>query len=485
MIKNARRLTAIDDEAARRGLRVGLSLSDSRARVPDLEVMDNDEAADRALLNDIARWCDRYTPLVALDGKDGLFLDITGCAHLFDGEDMLAKDCIKRLIHQGFAARSAIAPTAVAAHALCRYSDQHSLELGEEKAALSPLPLSALGLDGECVLGLERTGIKTIGELESLPRAPLTTRFGETPLVKLDEALGKLERPLNPLRPAPLVMAERRFPEPLLRDEDIFIVVEILCRSLSQSLEARGEGARQVAALLFRTDGHVIDIPFGISQPERDPKKLMTLFRHAFERKGSSVDAGFGFDLIRLSAHSTGKYEQEQTSFSGDDAVQSDTSHLIDRLSIRLGSAAVERLVPQNSPVPQRAQIRYSALAIAQMPADQLQWERHEKAAEPLNRPVTLFEEPERIEVLADIPDGPPIRFRWRRVLYDVKRAEGPERIRQPWWSGTRLSDGGRTRDYYRLEDENGRRFWAFRDGLYETAEAHKPPAWYLCGLFV
>lgn len=485
MIRNARRLTALDDEAARRGLRTGLTLPEARARVPDLEVTDADGLADAALLKDIARWCDRYTPLVAFDGAAGLFLDITGCAHLFGGEEALAKDCVRRLGRQGFAARTAIAPTPVAARALCRYSDLPSVAKGEEESALSSLPLDALGLQAETVRGLERTGIKTIGELSGLPRAPVTTRFGEEPLLKLDEALGRLDRPLSPLRPAPLVMAERRFAEPLLRDEDVFVVVEALCRSLSGSLEARGEGARQAAVTLFRTDGHVIEIPFGISRAERQPEKLMTLFRHAFERKDGGIDAGFGFDLIRLSALSVSPFEEEQTGFSGDGTAQSDTAHLIDRLSIRLGGAAVQRLVPQNSHVPQRAQIRQSALAVADAPAAALSWPREDKEDEPLDRPVTFFEQPEQIEVLADVPDGPPVRFRWRRVLYDVKRAEGPERIRQPWWAGTRLSDGRRTQDYYRLEDETGRRFWAFRDGLYEDADAAAPPVWYLCGLFV
>ncbi len=93
-------------------------------------------------------------------------------------------------------------------------------------------------------------------------------------------------------------------------------------------------------------------------------------------------------------------------------------------------------------------------------------------------RPLRLFVRPEPIEALAEVPDGPPLRFRWRRVLHDVAATEGPERIAAPWWRRANAP----TRDYFRAEDSRGRRFWLYREGLFgcETAQAK----WFVHGVF-
>jgi protein ImuB len=95
----------------------------------------------------------------------------------------------------------------------------------------------------------------------------------------------------------------------------------------------------------------------------------------------------------------------------------------------------------------------------------------------PPERPLRLFARPEPVEVIAEVPEGAPLRFRWRRVMVEVARAEGPERIAPEWWRG----EDHATRDYFRVEDGEGRRYWLFRQGLYRETEH---PVWYVHGLF-
>ncbi len=120
-IKGAQRITGLTDGAARLGLKTGMGLADARARYPKLPVVEADPEADQRLLENIADWCDRYTPLVGLDPPDGLFLDVTGCAHLFGGETALARDLVTRLTQQGLRARVAVADTVGGAWGVARY----------------------------------------------------------------------------------------------------------------------------------------------------------------------------------------------------------------------------------------------------------------------------------------------------------------------------------------------------------------------------
>ena len=94
-----------------------------------------------------------------------------------------------------------------------------------------------------------------------------------------------------------------------------------------------------------------------------------------------------------------------------------------------------------------------------------------------------MFEAPEPVETLAELPDGVPARFIWRRASRRVVKAEGPERLGAEWWAlGTAKPQ--RTRDYYRVEDENGRRYWLYREGLYGREDADRAPSWWIAGVF-
>ena len=534
---NALRLTALDARARARGLTVGLSLADARARVPDLDAVEEDLKADRLLLEAIADWCDRYTPLVALDPpgtqkpgtqkpgrqegqrggrhtipkngdpKDGLLLDITGCAHLFGGEAALLDDMLTRLKIQGFAARGAIAGTMSAASALARYgkTDRNRpiiIPPGQQQAALASLPLAALRLDTDIVDALAQVGLRSIADLASRPRAPLAARFGLGLITRLDAALGDTVETLSPRQNPPALVAERRFAEAIVLQDTIFQVVLSLGASISETLSMRGEGARLLEVSMFRVDGTVTRTRIGTGRPLRDPALILRLFAERLKGTETEIDAGFGFDLIRLAVLHNTRDDPRQIDISGHQELDESIERLIDRLGARLGMENVTRYLPGDSHVPEiEAHLVPAALAKeAAMAWPDLSSRQRQV---PIDRPIRFFSPPEPIETLAEVPDGPPIRFRWRKVSYDVRLAEGPERIAPPWWQG----NPSPTRDYFRVEDGQGRRFWIFREGLYEPSRDHVPassideassvddacpapaetpslPRWYMQGLF-
>ena len=499
-MKNALRLVALDEAAERLGLTRGMALADARAMIPALGVADDDLGADAALLEAIADWAERYTPLVALDpgsAQPGLFLDITGCAHLFGGESELVADLVARLQRQGFCARAAIADTPGAASALARFgADSVSVVPVDAAAAvLKPLPLAALRLAADTIAALDRVGLKRIGQIMGAPRGPLAGRFGRTLIQRLDQALGIDEEAISPRRSVPAMLAERSFSEPIGLEEHVAAALASLAATLCQMMETHGVGARLLELSLFRVDGAVSRIAIGTGRPLRTPKRVLALFHEKLAGLATEIDAGYGFDMVRLAVLEAAPLSAAQIDLSGDAVAEADLEGLIDRIGIRLGSRAIGRFAARDSHIPERAEafadfsssplegeagflrfaISKSALEIpeggedtdADVPG----------ASDAIARPLRLFARPEPVEAIAEVPDGPPARFRWRRTLYRVARAEGPERIAAEWWR-----DDDLTRDYFRVEDASGHRFWLFREGLYghETAA----PRWYLHGVF-
>jgi protein ImuB len=476
-------LVAVDAVAERLGLRAGLALAQARAMHPALTAVPEDQAADARLLDAIADWCQRYTPLVAIDPPDGILLNIGGCAHLFGGEAKLRDNLLARVTRFGFAARPAIATTIGAASAAARFSDTTIIIAGQERDVLTPLPLSALRLPDDMVPALARVGLKRIGDIIDLPRAPLVARFGVDLLRQLDRALGREDEPLSPLLPVAPYVADKSFHEPIAREEDVLATVARLAARLERTLAARGDGARRLELALFRTDGAVKRIAAGTSRPTRDPQAIRALFVERLAALGDEIDPGFGFDLARLSVLVAEPCPETQIGLGGhEDQVELDS--LVDRLSARLGRRRVSRLVAQDSHIPELAAVALPAQtqtrACAEPGWDAFRRFRAEAALSP--RPLRLLAKPEPIaDVFALVPDGPPVRFRWRRALHEVIAAEGPERIEGAWWS----EHGGPARDYFRVEDKAGLRFWLFRAGLYrDMPRSLSVPCWFLHGMY-
>lgn len=475
-VKGALRLAAVDRAARRRGLAPGLTLADARARIPDLAVVEHDPAADAAFFEKVADDCDRWTPLVALDAADGLMLDITGCAHLFGGEAAMRARLLAHLKRHGLGAIGVIAGTPDAARALARagegrVGDGGVVEPGGEAKAVAGLPIALLGISEEVATGLSRAGLKTIGDLAARPGTPLAARFGEDLLVRLRRVRGEEDIRLVPRRPLPAAIAERRFAEPIARAEDIEATLALLVDDLALMLEARGEGGRAFEASFFRADGAVRRLKIETARPSRDHAALARLWREKIEALADPIDPGFGFDLVRLAVLRAEPLTPAQVSLDGRAIEEEEVAALIDRLAVRLGRERVLRFLLRDTHDPSRASALVPA---ADLPASPLA-----PPADGLPRPLTMFEPPQPVEALAEVPDGPPLRFRWRRVVHEVARAEGPERIAPEWW---RQPEGVSTRDYYRVENREGRRFWLFRAGLYGRESGE--PRWFLHGLF-
>lgn len=482
--RNAQRVAALDERAEALRLKPGMGIADARAMHPAIDIVEADPQGDLRLLESLADWCDRYTPLVALDGIDGLFLDITGCTHLFGGEHAMLDEILARFFHQGFDVRAGIASTAGAAWAAARFRRRCIVEIGGEEALLAPLPLAALRIDPEIRSSLESVGLRTIGAILAAPRAPLVRRFGVALLLRIDQALGRQDEAVSPRLPVAPLSVERHLAEPVILTDDIERLVFLLATALKTDLERRGEGARVVALLLFRVDGVVTRLAVGTSRSMREPRLILKLFQEKLAAVGEDFDAGYGFDLIRLAVLATAPFDLRQ----GDLADESEDSAenlavFADRIRARLGDNAVLKPVAIESHLPERA--------IAAIPY----WEEApqrtsppKKPARPKElpsttpfqpeRPIRLFQAPEPVEVPAsEIPDGPPRQFRWRRALYRVAKVEGPERVAAEWWRKEEP-----TRDYFRIEDTDGRRYWLYRQGLYDASKP--PPRWFMHGMF-
>ena len=481
---NTLRISALDDAAAHLGLAVGLPLANARAICPDVQVHDADEAADAAALNAIACWCDRFTPLVALDPPHGLFLDITGCAHLFGGEAAMMNLVCGILTVQGFKVSGAIAATAVCARTLTRHAHGRIIGDGEEADAVRPLPVSALGADIAVVTGLRRAGLKTIGDVAERGRHEITARFGARFTALLEQALGESDTPISPRKPLPDYIVEKRFAEPVATEAVISATLSRLAGTLVSAMARQGKGARRLEACFFRTDGAVRAIAVDTGQPVTRGEVIERLFRERLDAVADPLDPGFGFDLIRLAASRTEIVVQEQRDLDAHVHDQDEISALIDRIAARIGGKRVVVHLPQDTHIPERA-VWAAPAQHHLVEAAQAVWPAR-AAGEPPLRPLRLFERPEQIKVIAEVPDGPPARFVWRRATHAVVRAEGPERVAMEWW---RAGSAVLTRDYFRVEDEEGLRFWLYRDGLYDREieqQDGKPvhPNWFMHGLF-
>lgn len=512
------RVAAINQAAQASGLSPGQSLADARALEPNIRTFDADPAGDLAALADFATWCGRYTPWSAVDGLEnggagGLWLDVTGCTHLFapgaQGEAALLDDLLRRFTAAGYTARAGLADTPGAAWAAARYTSSTSVIIapGKQQDTLTPLPLTALRLPPETVDSLSRLGLRQIGDLIALPRSGLARRFGETVTRRLDQALGRIPEPLSPQSPQPSWRLCANFAEPLGEPASVIAAVHRLIESLCLQLTTAGRGVRQLELALYRvgggsktasrglTTGRVDTFTIGTSQASRDTDHLLRLIREQLDRlpeplPDSPAAIEQTIEFLALTAVTTEILSMAQTSYIGDRRQEAETTgleQLIDRLSARLGPHNVVRFTNRESHLPERTQTTAAALdsraSLAPAAPPSSPWPTIS-----CPRPPRLLPDPEPVTAIAPVPDDPPVLFRWRRHTHRIVRAEGPERLAPEWWHDQTSSPSPQTRDYYRVEDADGQRFWLYREGLYDESAPQSDnsgtPRWYLHGFF-
>ncbi|CAN5293550.1 DNA polymerase Y family protein [soil metagenome] len=505
---------ALNPQARALGVSRGQTQADALAMVPGLTCRPADIAADLRALQGLAIWAERWSPAVTIDtteaGREGLWLDVTGAPHLFGGESALLAGIERRLAQAGVHARAALAETPGAAWAMARWvgrADGRLVTPGGGRAALSDLPVEALRLDDATVRQARRFGLKRIGDLYDMPRAGLARRFREgtksagtergVALVRrLDQALGFTAEALVPTRAPARYRAWEAHAEPIGDIAGVEGRLPELAADLSAALEKDGQGARSLTLTAFRTDGRTTALSIKLGLAGRDAGVWMRLFR---ERGLERLDLGFGADALMLNADLTEPVVAHQVSMEDEDAARHAESltALIDRLSARLGEAAVQVAEPQGSWIPERAERWRPALGtlgLATVPPPGATVCGDADRA----RPILMLDPPEPVEAIAELPDGAPAQFTWRRVSRRVSRADGPERLSPEWWR-PRPGSGGqngddpygrqvRTRDYYRVEDDQGLRYWLFREGLYgwdyTGADDQRAPSWWMHGMF-
>ncbi|WP_426040806.1 Y-family DNA polymerase [Brevundimonas sp. TWP2-3-4b1] len=478
---------ALNPAARTLNLSRGQTQADALAMVPHLVCHPADPAADLRALEALAFWGERWSPAVTVDpsegGLEGLFLDLTGATHLFGGEDGAIDRIEQRLAEAGIRARAAMAPSPGAAWALARWGNATRIASDADvREALAPLPVDSLRIDDAALKQTRRFGLKRIGDLYPMPRAGLARRFRDGAGVglvrRLDQALGATAEALIPTRAPPRYRGWEAYADPLTDTAGIEARLPGLAESLARTMESDGQGARALTLTAFRVDGRASAVSVRMGRALRDVSIWMRLFRETgIER----IDPGFGIDALMLTADLTEPMVALQVSMGEEQQARhaEGMAALIDRLSARLGEASVRVATPQGSWMPERAERWAPALTSAPVR------DRHDPGRA---RPLLLLDPPEPVETLADLPDGAPARFTWRRVTRRVTRADGPERLSPEWWRPRPDGRQSRTRDYYRIEDDQGLRYWLFREGLYGAeytgAKDERAPSWWMHGMF-
>ncbi len=462
-------LSAIDANAAKLGLHVGMPAAKAQALVQGLRMVDADPAGDLAALERLTLWAlSQYSPVVAIDPPDGIVMDTEGADHLQGGEELMLSGLVNRFRGRGLLARAVVADTWGAAFGLARSmtAETKVVPLGKTADAVIRLPLSSLRLSAETIVSLRTLGFKTVGELAATPRAPLSLRFGPEIGRRLDQMFGRVAEPIDPIRCPEIIEVHRAFAEPIGAAETIAKYVSRLVIKLCRELQAGGLGVRRTDLIVYRVDNTIQALRAGTAKPVRDVAWLTKLLHDRIEK----IDPGFGIEKLSLAATMVEPLDDKQivSSLVAESTV--DVGAFVDVLGNR-GTYRIYRVAPVASDVPERSVKRISPVAADVGQTWPTVWPR----------PVRLMDRPELIEVMALLPDHPPVWFTWRGKRRRVKRADGPERIFGEWWQ--RTSEWAAVRDYFTVEDETGERYWIFRsgDGVDSDTGSHR---WFLHGVF-
>ncbi|MBI3408394.1 MAG: DNA polymerase Y family protein [Planctomycetes bacterium] len=475
--------------AAQAGVRPGMTLAEARTIATHLLVEEDEPAADIQALRQLATWAERYSPIVALEEgprPESLFLDITGCAACFHGEDRLGQQALDELRAQGWHARSAIAGTMNAAWALAHYQDWRAGSVSDRRnsdglppvanAPGSPcksLPIAALRLPDETIQILADLGIERIGQLVELPRPSIADRFGALVVERLDQMFGQLPESIVPHRSLPDVEASCSFEYPVERHEAVCRALEKLLEQIEEMLQKRHVGARCLECWLYHETAAPLRIEVGLFRPGRAARYLGKLLRTRLEQ-------------IRLEEAVTGLRlrvpivetiaEHQLDLFESDEAPSVHAlPALIDQLTSHLGRDAVTfaTLVADHQPeYACRFEPAVFSYPFSREPTASADGMPRRPGIPPtlavgsrLNsggyfgrRPLRVLPAPAPIEVMSVIPGGAPLVIRRGAEKHAVERSWGPERIETGWWRGQDIQ-----RDYYVIETEEGTRFWIFR----------------------
>ena len=447
------------------GVHVGMVVADARAIIPSLEVIDKKPGLSAKLLKGLAEWCIRYTPAVAIDPPDGLILDATGCAHLWGGENEYLKDIITRLKSLGYTVHAAMADTIGTAWAVARFGkNDNIIQSGAQTAVLLSLPPSSLRLDLEIVERLQKLGLRQIMDFIRIPRSSLRRRFGVPFLLRLDQATGKVQEAMHTVQPVEPYQERLPCLEPIVTATGIEIALQRMLETVCLRLKREEKGLRVAIFKGFRIDGKIEKIAIGTNRATHNTNHLFKLF----ELQLASIEPALGIELFILEAQKVEDVSPfQETLWEGSCGLENiGLSELLDRLGGRFGSNFIRRFVPDEHYWPERS-MKTAGSLLEKLTTT---W----KVDRP--RPLQLLPIPEMIEVTAPIPDYPPMLFRYKGKLHKIIKADGPERIEQEWWL-----QQGEHRDYYYVEDEEGKRYWLFRLGHYDTEQSVQ---WYVHGFF-
>jgi protein ImuB len=458
-IKNAKRLTHISEAGVRAGLNPGMSATDARALCPDLLTEPADPVREDLLLRALRRWADRLSPWAALDGPDGLVLDISGCAHLYAGEDPMRAEAMAQLADMHITAQIAIADTQGAAWALARYGyEQFIAPPGRIAEAISDLPVEALRIDPTAAISLRRIGLDRIGSLSAIKGSDLARRYGLAFNQRREKVLGHVPDPVAPLAADQVFAARMNLPEPIGLQSDIEAVLERLCISVCERLERACQGARGFLLTVRCVDTGEHFLPIGFARPTHD----IRLIKRQFEKPLDDLRMEFGADWFRLIARDVEPLKIIQRDIEGQEVDEESLDQMIAMLGNRLGFDRVRRFAPRDSHIPEREFASVEAVCVVDHP----EWEPAERS-----RPLRLFR-PERLQTLE--PGRPPKRFSWRGQTYETRSAEGPERLSPEWWQAVSAP----VRDYWRVQTGEGPRLWLM------AHPSRTPPEWFVAGQF-
>jgi protein ImuB len=461
-------VTAVSAEAGALGVETGMVVADARAILPSLIVLDDEVDVTRQALQALAEWCLRYTPSVALHAPDGLILDVTGCAYLWGGERPYMNDITTRLTHAGYAMRAAMADTIGAAWAHAHFGRSGAIiACGEQRNALLKLPPASLRLPSETLEKMQKLGFYHINSFIHIPARILRRRFGEDLLDKLNKALGYSQEFIEPIRQAIPYQERLPCPEPIVTATGIEIALQRLLEMLCGRLMKEGKGLRKGILSCFRVDGKTQQIDIVTNRASHHVKHLFRLF----ELKIKTIAPGFGIELFLLEAPEVEDMDvTQETMWDMTGGFESTPiTELLDTIIGRTGIKAVHRYLPDERHWPERSVKMVASLR--EKPKTDWRTDRQ--------RPVFLLPKPESIEVTAPVPDYPPTVFRYKDKIHYIDKSEGPERIEQEWWL-----EQGFFRDYYTLEDQEGRRYWVFRLGPYSEEAEKELPKWFIHGFF-